>query len=182
MLKQGSILLAILSFSHLDLYSHFWPFMVRERRPTYFSLEAVLNKCQAEVGRSWEESCGRSLDKFKGQLNQNSISKNCDTPLCLVVAQGSKEKAMALIKRGADINFANQNGSLPIEVAVRSNQPAMVDLLVANGAKLNDIVTSGQHTLLGLAILLGHTEVIEKLNNHGAKLSANDLEFFEQQF
>ncbi len=75
--------------------------------------------------------------------------------------------AELLIKNGADVNQADENGLTPLMVAVEEANLKMVRFLVKNGASVNVQNKKGE-TILQLAKKIGDKKIITELRKAGA--------------
>ncbi len=60
------------------------------------------------------------------------------TPFHWVVSIENKEKTQILLDQGADIN-SRIDGKYPIDIAIKNNNPEMIDLLIKNGSKIEGV-------------------------------------------
>jgi ankyrin repeat protein len=74
----------------------------------------------------------------------------------------------ALLAAGADVNEANDRGATPLHQAGYSNQCAIADLLIRNGADLDVEAHGSGGTPLVFALFWGHREVADLLGRHSA--------------
>lgn len=79
----------------------------------------------------------------------------------------------ALIARGANPNVKNDDGSTPLDRAVRWNEPEVLKALVGGGADPNERLKDGSKPL-NLAIERDMPEILEALLASGADMSATD--------
>lgn len=83
-------------------------------------------------------------------------SENCDgdTPLHVFIWAGETEKALRIIKHGANINAAGDMGETPLHVALHQSNRLIARALLAAGAR-TDIVSEFGETALDLAFKKG---------------------------
>jgi len=74
-----------------------------------------------------------AVEKKPDIVRQKNHEKK-ETPLHVVVLDWNLEIARALLAAGADVNAKDDFGKTPLVIAVESNKPAMVKLLLENGA------------------------------------------------
>ncbi len=94
---------------------------------------------------------------------------------------GKVNTAQSLIAAGAPVSEVYvrhmpppAQGTTPLHEAVRSGNPAMAELLIANGADVNVIPSFGS-TALKEAVISGNTEIVRVLLAHGANPRLRDL-------
>ena len=95
------------------------------------------------------------------------------SPLLVACKQGNSEVAQPLLKAGADVTTTSQDGNVwsCLHYAAWYNHPALVDVLLAHGAPVDEPTapgTGGGASPLFIACEKGHTEVARKLLNAGA--------------
>lgn len=78
----------------------------------------------------------------------------------------SAQTVQLLIKAGADVNATDSNGTIPIMAAVMRNQPEMVRILIAAGAKIENT----RMDLLKSALLAGQFDIAQILKDAGAQV------------
>ena len=88
---------------------------------------------------------------------------------------GDIEEVKSLIAGGADVNAKDKDhmGRTALIGAAWSNQRAVVELLIANGADIEATDNEGKTALMGAA-LWRHKEVVELLVEKGADVNAKD--------
>ena len=71
----------------------------------------------------------------KGKPWEDSKSFAPATPLFYAILGRNKEIIELLLSKGVDVNLENRNGSSPLVIAVKLNEPEIADLLRKHGAK-----------------------------------------------
>ncbi len=118
----------------------------------------------------------------------NAADYRGGTPLISATIWGSNEAgirqvAEILIAAGVDVNArrpgggrgrAGNDGSSALQQAAESGYTAVVDLLIRNGANVNDAFADGR-TLLYWAARNGHRDVVALLIAHGANVNAEAM-------
>jgi ankyrin repeat protein len=91
------------------------------------------------------------------------------TPLVKAVLGDQVAMAKFLIEKGADVNHVDGNGMTPLLYAasIDFGSPAMIDMLLSKGARL-DAKTKEGKTALELARQYTHTHLIASLSGHAA--------------
>ena len=87
----------------------------------------------------------------------------------------TQKNVVYLLKKGADINFMDQNGWTPLLYATYGNRTNSVRILLEKGAN-PDIQDLQGHTALMFAILFRRKSILKLLIKHKAKLSIKDCE------
>ncbi|MDN7245557.1 ankyrin repeat domain-containing protein [Planococcus shenhongbingii] len=82
---------------------------------------------------------------------------------------GQTDKVRKLIRKGADVNEADDSGFTPLRWAVQEGQLDIVQLLLSHGADINAIDEEGQ-TPLYQAAADGNSELVEYLLDNGADI------------
>lgn len=94
-------------------------------------------------------------------------------PIHKAASSGNQKQVIALLQQDPSLVESRDSlGFTPLHLAAKFNQPAMVALLLANGADVNALSQS-RETPLSLALLsYYHKEVVEQLITHGADVNA----------
>ena len=106
---------------------------------------------------------------IEGGININATDHSGETALCTATFGKHAECALHLIQHGADIDMAigtNGLGDGPIHMAVISDVPAVLKLLLASNAKYTRANLFGR-TILHYAAGLVCEETIQVLTSHG---------------
>jgi ankyrin repeat protein len=74
-----------------------------------------------------------------------------------------------LLKRGANPNATQEGGWTALHAAAQSGNRALAEALLANGADVNQRADNHQSSL-DMALLKGHQDLVELLEQLGAKL------------
>jgi hypothetical protein len=73
-----------------------------------------------------------------------------------------------LIKAGADVNAASENGTTPLIAAARNGHLSVVDMLLAQRADPNLKLESGE-TAIDMALKNQNTDIADRLRKAGGK-------------
>ena len=104
-----------------------------------------------------------NVEKFEDSL--------VETPTLLSVSNnGNKEEAERLIRDGAVVNQVNDKGQTPLYIASTAGHKDVVEVLIKNGAKVDQATTDDGQTPLFAASSYGYKEVVEVLIKNGAKV------------
>lgn len=115
----------------------------------------------------------RMLLEHNAPIDAKGIHGNC--ALAEVAYHGRTEIAQLLLARGASLNIRNDQGHGPLQVACAQGHAKVARLYLEHGAD-PDLAGYGKTswTALSSAAEKGHTEVVEALAEHKAKLNAQD--------
>ena len=75
-----------------------------------------------------------------------------ETALYRAAEQSNPLCAMELLKAGADVNIANNDGQTPLMVAVKRGSISLVALLIHSGADVNVVDNNGMNPLALTAV------------------------------
>lgn len=89
------------------------------------------------------------------------------------VAEGDVEQIMLLIKKGADVNVADEAGKTPLHHAAESGKMEVVRLVVEAGANVHAVDKDGV-TSLHTAAEFGNKDVVKILIANGADIKTKD--------
>lgn len=104
------------------------------------------------------------------QIQCNSLT----TPLYFAVLNNHTEYLDYLIQKGAEIDVPDFLGRTPMYIAVRDGNKAMVEKLHLRGADLFQQAHHHNRTLLHLAAIEGHLDVVAYLIANGLPVNAKD--------
>ncbi|KAJ6124473.1 hypothetical protein N7471_011790 [Penicillium samsonianum] len=98
---------------------------------------------------------------------------NCCTLLCIAAFLGCEGTVKLLLDNGANPNAIDPNGEMPLHLAVRDNNCAIVERLIKKGACLESR-DCHDRTPIDWALSFGGHEMIELLRNKGASFGSID--------
>lgn len=99
-------------------------------------------------------------------VNVDATDKSGETALATATFNSHIDCASHLVHSGADINLTNRTKDAPIHLALQSDVPAVLQLLLNKGAKYQEPNNSGR-TILHYAAGLVSAETIQILKAHG---------------
>lgn len=126
------------------------------------------------------------VEGFRQELEKNSFyletpNSNGDTLLSALVRNKQDEKYIqALIDAGASVNSSKNNGPSPLLAAVGTEQPLLVEMLLAAGSNPNQM--SNFLYPLSMAIYTGNIEITKLLISAGAGVGDNAKRGIEALF
>jgi len=128
-----------------------------------------------KLGRS---DIALKLIEFGADINgkPENICRLTDTPLQLAILKKDLDLVKLLIKKGADVNAKNHNNFTALHIASFKGFIEIVEELIINNAKINDIVGEAEiiETPLHLACQNNNYEIIELLLENKANVNAVD--------
>lgn len=89
--------------------------------------------------------------------------------LAWAIAYGQTDKVRKLLRKGADVNKDNEDGTTPLGWAVQEGHWDIIQLLLSYGADINAMDEHGQ-TSLYQAAADGNRELVEYLLDNGADI------------
>uniref|UniRef100_A0A1X7U5M2 Ion transport domain-containing protein n=1 Tax=Amphimedon queenslandica TaxID=400682 RepID=A0A1X7U5M2_AMPQE len=130
------------------------------------------------------------LLKEIGGVDINATDELKNTPLVVACKAGQKGVVEMLLKIGAKVNVTDYDGNTPLAIACMKGHTEIVELLLNHGidntnntknkiasaegqperVKING-TNKKKHTALHIACYKGHTEIVELLLKHGAKVA-----------
>jgi len=109
------------------------------------------------------------------------INLQCNSltvPLYFAVLNNNIDYLNFLIEAGAEIDIPDFLGRTPLYVAVRDGIVRAADILIRNGASVHGEVDSLGRSLLHIASIQGHPDIIELLLDAGAPVNYTDKKGF----
>ena len=100
-------------------------------------------------------------------LATTGLAATLDTPLISAVRVGDLKAVKAVLARRVDVNAPAPDGMTALHWAAQGDQPAIVDALIAAGAKARAVTSYGIEPL-SLAAGLGNAPIIDRLLKAGA--------------
>jgi len=107
-------------------------------------------------------------------LNIEARGQEIGTPLLLAVDFGNIPGALALVRRGADVNAADKNGITVLRHAVMKGANELVALALAKKADIRAAEPRNGKTVLHEAALRGYSAIVKDLLTAGADKNAKD--------
>ena len=116
---------------------------------------------------------------LKKGADPSAVDSHCDTPLSQSVSakhnRDYREIVELLVRRGADVNHRNIEGSSAIHIYAGAGRLDIVRFLVANGAEINSTTLAGGTPLMDAAFF-GSLPMAEFLLANGADINAVNRE------
>ena len=92
------------------------------------------------------------------------------TPLHWAAYEGRKEVVELLVAKGADVNTKEEEGYMPLDFAIISENTEIADLLLEHGGK------SGANDSIQVAASVGNIEAVKRHLAAGADVNAKDVD------
>lgn len=151
-----------------------------QKKP-YVSLRDVYERCAAEPGQSYQESCEKWYQKFADEANNTysaSWTKPSGTVLHHAVGEGRLPEVELLIKIGANINALHKYKRTPLVDAAFYKHYEIAQLLLSKGANPDNCVDrfTGVNRPLIEAVFNGDLKMAKLLVEAGADLYAIDVD------
>eukprot|EP01125_Pyxidicula_operculata_P000947 TRINITY_DN1082_c0_g1_i1.p1 TRINITY_DN1082_c0_g1~~TRINITY_DN1082_c0_g1_i1.p1 ORF type:complete len:1972 (+),score=575.66 TRINITY_DN1082_c0_g1_i1:494-5917(+) len=131
---------------------------LKERATTYDLLHnVIINKADVKKVKGL-------IDMF--DLNVNSWSLNCDTPLQVAARIGNKEICQLLFEKGADINLVGSNKLIPFQEALLSKQQEIASYFLENydvNLKVVADIDGDSFNLLHLSTIMDMLDISKRL-------------------
>jgi ankyrin repeat protein len=96
------------------------------------------------------------------------------TPLHCAVRHDSLNTVQVLVKNGALVNIADNNGMTPLRLAVNNSNLEIADYLIRKGAYLNLKDEKYGRVELHTAVIRGNGKMVDRLIKEGAKTDVQD--------
>jgi len=108
------------------------------------------------------------------QLNRSTASFEMTRELLQAIENDDTQKVREILSAGVNVNFEDDGGEFPLQIACWRGKKEIVELLIENGADVNYADESEFHTALMMASRHGHAEIVRLLLKHGAHVNAKD--------
>jgi ankyrin repeat protein len=110
-----------------------------------------------------------ALIEHGATIDSRSTNAMKNTPLHAAAAGGQTTVVDLLLKRGAKPNATQEGGWTALHAAAQSGNRPMAETLVAQGSDINQRADNNQSPL-DMALLRGHQELVDFLEQLGARL------------
>jgi ankyrin repeat protein len=107
-----------------------------------------------------------------GVLLSVAVAGAQTSPIAVAAMNGDREAVRALLKKGADLNEAQGDGTTALHWAAMKGDAELARLLIYAGANLRATTRLGSYTPLYLAAKGGHAEIVAALLAAGADANA----------
>ena len=136
---------------------------------------------RVKPGRLWEAVKRNDLEQAKSLLAEWSghlyeFSEHAGTVLHEAAGWGHSEMVQWLIDQGLSVNALNADGQPVLFEAVRFSQETVVDILLNNGAQVNQCLKESGETALMWAVRSRDSQMIKHLCAAGAEIETEDKE------
>jgi ankyrin repeat protein len=111
--------------------------------------------------------------EFSGNTRTWELEEELDQILHWSCGKGMIEVAKCCLRRGANIDEADEDGWTALIIASRHGHKEIVEFLLNNGADINK-ANKGGHTALVYASIHGYKEIAELVLNKGADINKVD--------
>ncbi len=95
---------------------------------------------------------------------------NAKESIFIAASTGNLYAVKQHLMTGVNVNTKNEFGVSALQLAITRGYKQIVELLISEGAKIDDALMDGS-TLLDSAIINGDKEIVDILRNHDAKIS-----------
>lgn len=135
------------------------------------------HECTALYKACWDGECDLECVKL---LVEAGADVNAGTPIIGAAGCGEFDNVLYLMEKGADINVKTDDGFSPLGFAIRSGQTKIAKLLLASGARVDDLFYDG-YTEMNYSVLRGAAafcglDLVKHLVDLGADVHAVDDE------
>ena len=86
------------------------------------------------------------------------------------IVESSINMMKLLIENGANINYTDENGFTPLNIAIESGDMELTKFLITNGANVNSLMQDGV-SLIGYAIAQNNMDLLQMLIENGANVN-----------
>ena len=102
--------------------------------------------------------------------------ENINKKLLDAIYVRSRRKILKLLKKGAEVNWADEDGRTILMHAILAENASfeIVELLIKNGANVRVCEPEQQWTALHFAAREGHSDIVKLLLENGAEVDAKD--------
>ena len=103
--------------------------------------------------------------------NMSATVYNDPMPIFEASSNGYTETLSKLVKNGANINIANDEGMTPLHIAIKNGHTETVKVLIAAGANISTKSAINGWTPLYIACAKGYTDIVNALIEAGADVN-----------
>ncbi|MDE6718277.1 MAG: ankyrin repeat domain-containing protein [Treponemataceae bacterium] len=111
--------------------------------------------------------------KIKEESKRKQVKEKYSYRLISAVEENDAKTVVALIEKGADANYKDFSGKVPLRIALENNNKNMISLLLEKGADINSS-DSNSRTALDYAIENGDMNLVSLLLEKGAEIGDSD--------
>ncbi len=132
--------------------------------------QAIIKNDSTTVGIAIQQGINLELEiRVATDPKENTLL--CYTPLSLACAFDNIDITRLLLKNGAKVDAQGSNTNTPLNNAILTNKPELINLLITHKANLNKQTPTKKNTALHIAIIKGHLEAAKALMDAGCDLS-----------
>lgn len=123
--------------------------------------------------RQMQKEQWQKQKKIKEESKRKQIKEKYSYRLISAVEENNSKMVAALIEKGADANYKDFSGKVPLRIAIENNNKNMISLLLEKGANI-EYKDNKEHTFLQSAVENGNLDMASFLLEKGAFINCKD--------